>query len=283
MKIGIIDAGGGMRGIYTAGIYDYCMEHGILFDLCIGISAGSGNQACFLASQPGRNYRSYTKFAFRKEYMGWGQWLRTGSFVNLDYIYSTLSNSGGEDPLDYPAFAASPMDFLVVATDAVTGAPAYFPKSAMTQDDYGIIKCSCCVPVFNKPYPYQGGEYLDGGISDPIPLKKAFALGCDKVILLLTRPRDFRRQAKNDIRLSRFLRKKYPAAAKDLAERSRIYNEGLTEALQYEAEGKLLLLAPKDIFGMETLTRDREKMDLLYRLGVKDAEAIPGFIESSSL
>ncbi|MBQ9437901.1 MAG: patatin family protein, partial [Lachnospiraceae bacterium] len=221
--VGIIDAGGGMRGIYTAGVYDYCLKNNIEFDLCVGVSAGSANQVSFIAKQYERNYRSYTHYSFRKEYMGWGNFLRAGSFVNLDYIYSTLSNSDGEDPLDYPAFTAAKTDYIVVATDAETGLPAYFPKHSITLNHYDAIKCSCAVPVFNKPYPFQGKYYLDGGISDPIPLLKAFETGCEKVIVLITRPRDYYRSPKNDRRLALFLQKKYPKAAECLKNRSKYY------------------------------------------------------------
>ena len=98
MVTGIIDVGGGLRGIYAAGILDYCMMHSIQFDCCIGVSAGSANMAAYLAGQQGRNYRYYQEYSFRKEYMGMGNLLHTGSYINLDYFYGTLSNAGGESP-----------------------------------------------------------------------------------------------------------------------------------------------------------------------------------------
>lgn len=108
MKTAIIDVGGGMRGIYSAGVYDTCIERGITFDLCVGVSAGSPNIVSFVARQPRRSYRFYTDYAFRKEYMGIPLYLRTGSILNLDYAYDCLSQPEGEDPLDYDTFAASP-------------------------------------------------------------------------------------------------------------------------------------------------------------------------------
>ena len=154
--LGIIDVGGGLRGIYGAGFLDYCMDRSIAFDYCIGVSAGSANLASYIAGQKRRNYRFYHDYAFREDYMGMCQYRKTGSYINLDYIYGTLSNSDGENPLDYPALAASPKQLVIVATDAETGRAVYFTKDDLHKDDYAPIKASSCVPVVNKPYPIGG-------------------------------------------------------------------------------------------------------------------------------
>ena len=122
MKTGIVDVGGGLRGIYAVGIFDYCMDNKISFDLGIGVSAGSANLSSFIASQRGRNFRFYTEYAFRPRYMSVRNFIFRGSYFDLDYVYGTLSVSGGEYPLDYPALRDNPMDFYGVATDAKTGA-----------------------------------------------------------------------------------------------------------------------------------------------------------------
>ena len=99
--LGIIDVGGGMRGSFTAGIYDYILDQGVQpFDYLIGVSAGSGNMVSYLAGQRGRNIRFYLDYAFRREYMSMHNMLRTGSYINLDYPYTILSGPGGEDPVD---------------------------------------------------------------------------------------------------------------------------------------------------------------------------------------
>ena len=125
MKTGLVDVGGGMRDIYGAGVLDYCIDQGIRFDCCIGVSAGSANVTSFLAGQRGRNYRFYTEYAFRKEYMSFGNWLRNRSYVGLDYIYGTLSNSDGEYPLDYERMVSGKEDLWIVAANALTGKPHY--------------------------------------------------------------------------------------------------------------------------------------------------------------
>lgn len=277
MKTGVIDVGGGLRGIYGAGVFDRCMDDGIFFDVGYGISAGSVNLISYLAEQRGRNYTFYTEYAFRKEYMGLGVFLRTHSFVNLDYAYGTLSRSDGEYPLDYPAIMRNPMEWRVVATDALTGKPKYFDKRDIAQDSYDIFKASSSLPVVCKPYVINGVPYYDGALSDPIPVKKALEDGCDKVVVILTRPKDFRRSAEKDERHAALLQRKYPNAAKSLRERAALYNDSLDLAEQYEKEGRVLIVAPDDICGMNTLTRDKAALQRMYEKGLHDGERIAAF------
>ena len=117
---GIVDVGGGLRGIYGAGIFDYCMEQGIHFDYCIGVSAGSANVCSYIAGQKGRNYQFYTDYSFRKEYMSVKNLFQKGSYINMDYIYGELSNTGGENPLDYKKIEESDVELRVVATNATS-------------------------------------------------------------------------------------------------------------------------------------------------------------------
>lgn len=179
-KIGVIDVGGGLRGIYAAGVFDWCLENGVKFDYGIGISAGSANLASYLSGQRGRNYLFYEEYSMRRQYMGAGNMLRSGSFLNLQYIYGTLSNAGCENPLDFEKMSANRMEWYMIATDATTGKPKYFTRSDMHQDDYRVLMASCCIPVACKPIVIDGIPYYDGALGDTIPLKKAFADGCDK-------------------------------------------------------------------------------------------------------
>lgn len=276
--IGVIDVGGGTRGAFGAGVLDYCMQHQINFDYCAGVSAGAANISSYVAGQAGRNYKFYTDYGFRREYMGWANFLKRGYYVNLDYIYSTLSNADGEYPLDYEAIAASDRQMVVVATDARTGRPHYFTKADMKQDNYGIVKASCCVPVIDRPYPVKGRFYFDGGLSDPIPLQKAFDDGCDKVVVILTKPRNFYRTDTADRRMALGLRK-FPKSAEDLRQRARLYNEQLDLCKRCEKEGRVLIIAPYSTGRMKTLTQDKEAIKDLYRMGYQSADPIAEFVQ----
>lgn len=278
MKTGVVDVGGGMRGIYAAGVFDFCIEAGLSFDLGIGVSAGSANLASFAAGQFQRNRRFFVEYSQRKQYMGWGNFARKGSFLDLDYIYGTLSNSDGEDPLDYPALMKSSMELLMVAAEAESGRPKYFCKADLRQDDYGVFKASCAIPFVCSPQIVDGISYYDGALGDVIPIEKAFALGCDRVILVLTLPADTVRTAKKDRLLASCIRKTYPIAADRLAHRAERYNALVAQAESYAAQGKLLLIAPDDTCGVTTLKREPDCMIRLYEKGFQDGKKILPFL-----
>ena len=145
MKIGVIDVGGGLRGSYTAGVYDWCHDNDIRFDYCVGVSAGSANLSSYLAGQRGRNLKFYTEYNLREESMGLKNFIKDRNFVDLEYVYGELSNSYGEYPLDYNAMMANPAEFTIVATDAETGMP--FHQRGYTKGrngtDQSVKLCAC--------------------------------------------------------------------------------------------------------------------------------------------
>lgn len=280
-KIGLVDVGGGLRGIYGAGVLDRAIEDGVHFDFCIGVSAGSANTASYLAGQKGRNYRFYTEYAARKDYMSFHNYMKTGSYLGLSYIYGGLSNTDGEDPLDYDAIEANPAEWEIVSTEAHTGAVHYFTKADMKKDDYFPLMASCCIPVVNRPVERDGIAYFDGGLADAIPLERAFARGCTHVVVVLTKPPMPLPASKQDAFLAKLVRKQYPETAKRCLDRTAQYNRTLALAKAYEKSGEVLIVAPKDIGALKTLTRDKAALDRLYRQGYADGEAIRGFIASA--
>lgn len=280
MKTGVIDVGGGLRGIYAAGVFDYCMDHGIHFNLGIGISAGSANLASFAAGQRGRNYQFYTEYAFRKQYMSVRNFVFKRSFIDMDYVYGTLSRSDGENPLDYRALRDNPMEFYVVAADARTGRAKYFEKKDIRQDDYSILKASCAIPFVCKPYEVENVPYYDGALGDPVPAEKAFQLGCDRVVVILTKPEDELRTSVRDAKLAARIRKKYPKAAEKLCQRAQRYNEGVSAAQKYVRQGKAIVIAPDDTCGVSTLKKDKVSLRSLYDKGYTDGKKITDFFRS---
>lgn len=277
MKTGVIDVGGGLRGIYATGIFDYCLDEGIVFDCCIGVSAGGANIVSYMAGQKRRNYPFYTEYPFRREYMSFRNFISKKSYIDMDYVYSTLSNSGGENPLDYQTLHESSQELFIVACNAQTGEAVYFTKEDMQQDDYNVLKASSSIPFVCRPYEIKGVLYYDGALGDPVPVRKAFEYGCDKVVVILSKPRDEVRSPKKDNILAGRIRKKYPAAAEKLQMRAQRYNSSVKLAKELEAQGKVLIVAPDDTCGVDTLTKDREAMMNLYEKGYRDAQAISKF------
>ena len=278
--IGFIDVGGGMKGIYTSGIYDYLMDKNIVPEYCIGVSAGSANLITYIAGQRGRTYRFYYDYAFEKEYMSLDCYIKKGSFIDLDYIYSFISNSTGKDPLCFEQIEKSKCIFRAVATDATTGKPFYFKKSDFYRDDYSVLKASCAIPIVCKPIEIKEKFYFDGGVSDPVPYKRAFADGCDRVVVCLTNPVDFvKKQMPKAVHA--FLTM-YPETAKALLAMNEKYNKAIKELTELEKQGKALIIAPKQSYRIKTLTRDKERLELLYHAGYADARKIEEFIKNGS-
>lgn len=277
-KTCVVDPGGGYRGIYAAAALDRCLDDNVSFDLGIGVSAGSANIASFTARQKGRNYRFYTVYGLRKKYASIWNYILKRSYIDMDYVYGTLSNSNGEDPLDYDAIMENPMGFIVVATDARTGKAVYVDKSEIERDAYDALKASSAIPGVCKPYDLNGIPCYDGALGDPVPVKKALEEGCDRMVVLLTKPKDLVREPGSDIKLAKMIRKRYPNAADALCKRAQHYNEGVELAKQLEAEGRALIVAPNDTCGVSTLTRDKEALDALYAKGYEDGGAIKEFL-----
>ena len=167
-----------------------------------------------------------------------------------------------------------------MATDASTGRARYFNKNDdIRKDDYKIIMASSCLPIACKPIEVYSREYFDGGISDPVPIQKALDYGCEKIVLILTKPLNASvKQLRNGV-ASRLLNSKYPEFAAALDNANNKYIDSLKLALELQYEGKMLIIAPDDIYGMKTLTKDVEKLKSLYTAGYCDAAKIKDFVK----
>lgn len=276
--VGIMDVGGGLRGSYVSGIVDYLLENAIDIDYCLGVSAGSANLITYIAGQQGRLKSFYEEYSFEKKYMSAGNYLKKGMYIDLDYIYSDITNSDGKNPLDYEAVCRSEKRFVAAVTEAQTCVQKFFGKEALARDDFTLLKASCAIPVFTRrPVFLLGGQYFDGGVADPIPYKKAFEDGCDRLVVCLTLPLDYRKSAfpKGLVRL---LLSRYPKIAEAVVKSHTLYNEKIAELLALEKQGKVLLLSPSSCCGIRTATKDREGLRRLYALGYRDAEKIEAFL-----
>ena len=281
MKLGIIDVGGGFRDIYGAGVLDVCMEENIVFDTCIGVSAGSGNLASYLSGQAGRSHLCYLDYVFRREYMSLCNWVKKHNFTDTSYLYDTIWSSAGENPLDFAAMKMHPADFFVACCNAISGELIWFDKSHFRQDCYEVLKAACALPIINTPVTIADKICLDGGMCDPVPVKKALEEGCDKLVVILTRPIDTVRTPKFDLFVARLVEKRFPEAAQRIRTRSERYNAGVADAIRLQEEGRAIIVAPDSIEGLSTLTRDRKKLETLYEKGKKDARRVIEFVRAS--
>lgn len=269
--VGIVDVGGGMRCIYSSGIYDCFLKENIKLDYCLGVSAGSANLATYVAGQMGRTRRFYSEYALRNEYMSAGCFVKNGSYIDLNYVFSVLTNDDGEDPIDYDAMVKNPAKLLCAATRGSDGEGVFFGKDDFKRNDYYVLKASCAIPIVCKPIEISDDAYFDGGIAEPIPFKKAFEDGCDKVIIVLTKPREMYTTKKKTIALGGKILKKYPNVAEKMATLPERCTSLLDEIAELEKAGKVFVFEPDDCLGANTLTRDKHTLLRLYSKGYNDA------------
>lgn len=259
-----------MKCAYTAGILDQLLDYRTAFSFAIGVSAGSSCTASFLAGQHDRNRRFFVDHVQEAGYMGMRTFLKTGSFFGLQYIYGDLTNSDGADPIDYTAMQENPAEFEIVATNAATGHPVYFNKTDVPEDDYRIFMASCAIPVAARPVAIGKKKYFDGGCSDPIPLRRALEKGCDKLLILLCRPKTIVRGPEKHLDLVKLALTRYPKTYRAVCNRHLIYNETLSYALELEQQGKALILAPKEALPVSTYTKDPTVLQSLYDIAIRD-------------
>ena len=269
-KIGLVVEGGGMKCAYNAGILDAFLDYGITFDYCIGVSGGSGNAASYAAGQRGRNLRFFTDHIHSPKYFGLKSLLRTGNLFGLEYIYAELTNSTGEDPLDFAAIIKNPIKYEVVATNALTGEAVYFGKEDMQQDDYRPIMASSAIPAACRPVEINGIPYYDGGIADAIPVRHALEQGCERLVVILSKQRDYVRKPQGMRILYSSLCRKYPKIIEAIDNRHITYAKNQKEVFDLEKEGKAFVFAPSEAIKVGTYSMNEETERKLYDLGMKD-------------
>lgn len=268
LKTGIVLEGGGMRGLYTNGVLDKLMDEGIRADYVIGVSAGAGNGISYVSGQRGRGGRVNLDYIGDPRYIGVRNLLRTRSVFGMEFIFNTIPHR--LDPFDFDAFQASPCEFVAGATDVLTGRPVYFGKEHLNRDTT-VLRASASLPVFSPPVEYQGRLYLDGGTSDPIPVRKALEDGCTRLLVVLTRPRDYKKPPEKHRAIYARLFRKYPKMVSLMDNRHRIYNHTLAFIRKLEERGKAVVIAPSAPIGIGRFERDPQKLSALYELGMRDA------------
>ena len=265
-----------MKCAYSAGILDRFIDEGITFDYAVGVSAGSANAISFLAGQRGRALRFYTDHIHEPGYFGFKSWLTTGDLFGLQYIYGTLSNEGGADALDFQAILANPCVFEAVATDAATGEPHYFTKADMGPRDFRAIMASSAIPAACRPVEIGGRRYFDGGISDSIPVERALAQGCDKLVVVLSKTRDYYKRPEGHKALYHLLCHKYPKAVEDLDRRHLMYRACQARTYELESQGTAVVFASTEPIDIGTYTMDVDKNQALYDRALADFDQRQG-------
>lgn len=265
---GLVLEGGGMRGLYTAGVLDLFLDRDIVFDYVIGVSAGACNAVSYLTGQRKRNYHVNIDYINDKRYMSIQNFLKDGCLFSEEMMFHTIPKE--LLPFDYEALRQSKVPFIACCTSCLTGKPVYH-RVADLEADYKPVLASMSLPLVSKMVSYHGDLLLDGGMADPIPVEKALRDGCDKLVVVLTREKGYRKTPESTLKLAKVLYHKYPKLVKAIAERHNIYNAQLDLCRELEDQGRAIVINPDEKVCIKRTEKDTEKLDALYHLGYDDA------------
>ena len=255
--------------MFTSGVLDVFMQNGIKFDAAVGVSAGVLFGCNYKSNQPGRALRYNIRFKDNPEYMSWRSLIRTGNYVNEHFSYHLLPHE--YDPMDFQAYRENPMRFYAVCTDIDEGRPVYHEID--DADGIGLrwMQASASMPVFARPVEIDGRHYLDGGITDSIPLKFIQQKGYRKNVVILTQPADYyKKKAHVGLAMKMFL-KKYPKVAELMSIRHVMYNDQLDYVRSEQQKGDTFLICPDEKLNIGRLSLKEDKMRRVYEAGVEKA------------
>ncbi len=269
MKKGLVLEGGAMRGMFTAGVMDVMLEKGITFDGAIGVSAGAAFGVNYKSGQIGRVIRYNTRFCNDKRYCGLWSLLKSGDIYNTEFCYRVVPTQ--YDPFDFDSYGKNPMEFHLVCTDVETGKPVYHPYGGRQDHGFDWIRASASMPLVSHMVEIDGQKMLDGGISDPIPLKYFETLGYERNVLILTQPREYRKKKSSALPLIKLMYRKYPHLVEAMAKRHEVYNATMDYIEEQEATGKILVLRPETPLPVSRVEKDPNKLRIAYEIGRKAA------------
>jgi len=270
MKLGLVLEGGALRTIFSTGILDAMLERNLMADYVVGVSAGIAYGVSYLSRQPRRNLDILTQYARDRRYMGVSNLLnrKNQSYFGLEFTYKTIPSE--LIPFDFKTFEAFPGEVEAVVTNLETGQAEYHPVPRRDAE-FTLLQATCALPLMFPIYHMDGKPYLDGGASDSIPWVHALEMGCDRLVVILTKPRSYVRRDERLRHLMRRRYKEYPNFVHAMETRAQRYNEDRERLFQLEREGKALVFAPKSTLGVSRVERNTEKLQLLWGAGYQMA------------
>ena len=269
MKIGLVLEGGGLRGLYTAGVLDVMLDEKIDVDGTIGVSAGALFGPNYYSKQKGRALRYSKRFLNDKRYMSKRNFLLTGNYISKKFAYYTVPQK--LDVFDNDTFMSYGKPFWAVCTNVYSGCSEYL-KIDNVFEDMEALRASSAIPLSSKMIKVGESKYLDGGVSDAIPYEKMFDLGFDKLIIILTREDGYQKKDINPkkAKFVKFKYRKYPNLINTILSWPKRYNECLEKIKKLEKEGKVFVLRPSSHLDIALLEKDVTKLDYAYDMGVND-------------
>ena len=281
MKKGLVLEGGAMRGMFTAGILDVFMENDIDFDGAVGVSAGAVFGCNYKSKQIGRGIRYNKKYCTDDRYVSLKSWITTGDLYGAEFSYHTLPQE--LDVFDTDAFSKSPMEFYVVCTDMHTGRAVYHKCTDGGENDIQWMRASASLPLAARPVELAGRVLSDGGTSDSIPVKFMEYKGYDKLVVILTRPKNYVKRPSRMMPVMNKMLKKYPNFLNTLSRRYMKYNKTLAYIEQQERLGRLFVIRPDADLAIGKVCRNPDELERVYQLGrekgLSELEKVKRYLE----
>ena len=273
----LVVEGGAMRGVFSAGVLDGFLDSGFdPFDLFIGVSAGACNLSSHLAGQRGRNHKIYTDYSCRPQFLGVGKFLRGGHLLDLDWLWEITIR---EIRLKLDVIVARPEPFLVTLTSVDTGKPVYLEPSVDDLEE--MLKASSAMPWLYRGFPViRGMKVTDGGVADSLPVMEAHRRGATRIAVVRSRPASYRKEDGLEAKAFAFAFRKRPGLVEAIRRRATTYNDAV-EFIESPPDGvRVIQIAPPEAMDVGRTTRDPEKLQAGYDLGVAAArEATPAMEE----
>jgi predicted patatin/cPLA2 family phospholipase len=277
-KTALVLEGGGLRGVYTSGVLRFFADKGISFPYVIGVSMGACNAANYVSRQPERNRIVNIRYVNDTRYISYLRLLTRGELFGMQFIFETIPRL--LVPFDFKTFMGSDVQCVTVVTDCVTGKALYFEKRELGDDYLKVLQASSSLPFLAKPILYRGRALMDGGLSDAIPVGKSIDDGYRRNVLVLTRPKGYRKGRSRLAWLAHFGYPRYKGLCRALARRYLGYNRTMDFIDLLEQRGEAFVIRPQRALRVRRAERDKEKLYAAYDQGYYDASARYGQLRS---
>ncbi len=272
-NIGLVLEGGGLRGVYTSGVLDAFLDNNIEFNYCVGVSAGVCNALSYISKQKERNKNVNINYINDKRYFSIRNLITTGSMFGYKMLFDTIPND--LLPFDYDAYERTSCRLIAGTTDCIAGEGVYYELDTI-RDKYEIVNASISLPYISRISKYDNKYLLDGGIADPIPIRKSISDGNEKNVVVLTQHKGYEKRASSLNNYAKIKYRKYPKFIKLLNQRHTIYNETLSYISKLEEEKKVFAIYPSKPLEISRFEKDTEKLNKVYNLGYSDALDVMG-------
>lgn len=270
-QAGLVLEGGGMKGMYTAGVLEYLLEQDVEFVNCYGVSAGACHLCSFVSRQRGRMYRVAVDYLEDKRYCSVQSLLKTGDLFGAQMCYDDIPNKLNK--FDYETYDKYQGNAYAVVTNIRTGEPEYLPMKDM-HVDIQAVRASASLPLVSRNVKIGNEYYLDGGISDGIPIKKAIADGNRKNLVIMTKEVGYRRKPTEHLGIFKLKYRKYPAIYENMKKRHIVYNETLDFLEHAKITGEAFVIRPQKVSDIGRIEKDKNKLTALYHEGYADAKRL---------